>query len=431
MPQRLRKALWLLLSLFSTMLYSTSSIAHFNLNLNVRIIHVEHQSDGVNIYLRLPMPYLVAHLLGEAEEGDMPAPAPYTYNRMEEGRLVHYVDAEALQRSPDGLARLATNSLQLAVDGDSAQLEVVGIRLYPNGQQPGFATLEEAQQAMRGEQAIVAFEPGVYVGDTTVDILLRYNSDTAVASYALSSPLNPGLPDQDKTANLILDYRPGSVQVFRVQGLLDEPVVMSHSLYDSMMTFVGEGVKHILEGIDHVLFVICLVLGAMHLRPLLWRVTGFTVGHSITLSLGFFGFVPSAAWFVPAVETGIALSIIYVAVVAVLPDFFASFKSEKSEWTVVGITTVIGLLHGLGFSFVLQNILQVTSPNIWQSLLAFNVGVEVGQLLIVLVTLAIFYLVGKLGPKVTLISRFAIAAACAAISLLWVIERGNSIITNI
>lgn len=307
----------------------------------------------------------------------------------------------------------------------------MAIKLYPNGQQPDFATLEEARDAMRGDLPVELFQRGIYVGDTTADILLRYSSEEAIDAYALSSPLNPGLPNQEKTANLVLDYRPGSVQVFRVQGLLDEPVVMSHSLYDSMMTFVGEGVKHILEGIDHVLFVICLVLGAMHLRPLLWRVTGFTVGHSITLSLGFFGFVPSAAWFVPAVETGIALSIIYVAVVAVLPDFFASFKSEKSEWTVVGITTVIGLLHGLGFSFVLQNILQVTSPNIWQSLLAFNVGVEVGQLMIVLVTLAIFYLVGKLGPKVTLISRFVIAAACAAISLLWVIERGASVLINI
>jgi hypothetical protein len=169
----------------------------------------------------------------------------------------------------------------------------------------------------------------------------------------------------------------------------------------------------------------------MHLRPLLWRVTGFTIGHSITLSLGFFGFVPSAAWFVPAIETGIALSIIYVAIVAVLPDFDPKFKSEKSEWTVVGITSLIGLLHGLGFSFVLQNILQVTSPNIWQSLLSFNLGVEIGQLVIVLITLLVFYLIGMLGQRVTQVSRYLVAGSCMAISLTWVIERGNSIITNI
>ena len=302
--------------------------------------------------------------------------------------------------------------------------------LYPNGIQPDFATLEDAQKAFRRTQAFTAFEKGVYVGDTTVDVLLHYSSIESIDAYALSSDLNPGLPDQDQTANLVLDYLPGSVQVFRVRGLLQEPIVVTHSVVDAMMTFIGEGIKHIIEGLDHVLFVICLVLGAMHLRPLLWRVTGFTIGHSITLSLGFFGFVPSADWFVPAVETGIALSIIYVAVVAVLPDFLPSFRSEKSEWTVVGITGLIGLLHGLGFSFVLQNILQVTSPNIWQSLLAFNLGVEVGQLIIVLVTLLVFYLIGSVSLQATVISRYLIAGSCAAISLWWVVERGSTIILS-
>lgn len=430
---RIRKRVvhWLLLPIFCLSIFSVPSHAHFNLNLNVRIVHVEHQSDGLNIYLRLPMPYLVAHLLGEAEEGDMPDPAPYTYNRMEEAMLVHYVDTAALASSLDGLTGLASDSLRLTIDGRDRELEVMAVKLYPNGQQPDFATLEEAQKAMRGELGVSAFEQGVYVGDTTADILLRYDGEEAVDSYALSSPLNPGLPDQDKTANLVLDYQPGSVQVFRARGLLDEPVVVTHSMYDSMVTFLSEGIKHILEGLDHVLFVICLVLGAMHLRPLLWRVTGFTIGHSITLSLGFFGFVPAGAWFVPAVETGIALSIIYVAVVAVLPDFYPSFKSEKSEWTVVGITTLIGLLHGLGFSFVLHNILQVTSPNIWQSLLSFNLGVEIGQLVIVLVTLSVFYLIGMFGQRATQVSRYLVAGICMAISLKWVIERANSIITNI
>ena len=150
--------------------------------------------------------------------------------------------------------------------------------------------------------------------------------------YALSSSLNPGLPDQDETANLVLDYSPSGVQVFRARGLLQEPVVVTRSLLDAVVTFIKEGVIHILEGLDHVLFVICLVLGAMRLKPLLWRVTGFTIGHSITLSLGFYGFVPSAAWFVPAVETGIALSIIYVAVVAVaLCD--CSRKKGNGPWS--------------------------------------------------------------------------------------------------
>lgn len=431
MACRFRACLRLLLLTVSALLYTSTANAHFNLNLNVRIIHVEHQSDGMNIYMRLPMPYLVAHLLGEVDTDGLPEPAPYTTNRMEDGKLVHYVDAEQLKRSAGGLASLARDGLVVTGGGNRLNLEVERILVYPNGSQPDFATLEEAQKAFLETQSFSAIEKGIYVGDTTVDVLLRYSGSEPLDKYALSSSLNPGLPDQEQTANLVLDYSPGSVQAFRVRGLLHDPVTVTNSVFDALMTFIGEGIKHILEGLDHVLFVICLVLGAMHIKPLLWRVTGFTIGHSITLSLGFFGFVPSAAWFVPAVETGIALSIIYVAIVAVLPDFNPKFKSTKSEWIVVGITGLIGLLHGLGFSFVLQNILQVTSPNIWQSLVAFNIGVEIGQLMIVIVAVLVFYLISHFGDRATKINRYLVAGVCTTTSLYWVVERGNSILANI
>ncbi|MCZ6579807.1 MAG: HupE/UreJ family protein, partial [Gammaproteobacteria bacterium] len=398
----------------------TTASAHFKLNLNVRILHVEHLADGLNVYMRLPMPYLVAHLLGEIDENGLPAPAPYTGNRLEQGKLVHTVDVAQLRQSTDGLALLARQGIDLSIDGKNLKASIARIKIYRNGSQPDFATLDDARQAFEEKQSFDEFEQGIYVGDTTVDVQLRYTTEGAVYQYALSSNLNPGLPDQDETANLILDYSPSGVQVFRARGLLHEPVVVTRSVLDAVLTFIKEGVVHILEGLDHVLFVICLVLGAMRLKPLLWRVTGFTIGHSITLSIGFFGFVPAAAWFVPAVETGIALSIIYVAVVAVVPRF----QQKKGEWAVMGVTGLIGLLHGLGFSFVLQNILQVTSPNIWQSLVAFNIGVELGQLLIVICAWFVFYLIGLLGARAAKINRYLVASVCAFTALYWVIERG-------
>ena len=120
-----------------------------------------------------------------------------------------------------------------------------------------------------------------------------------------------------------------------------------------------------------------------------------------------------------------------VAIVAVLPDFKSGWQQEKNEWTVVSITGLIGLLHGLGFSFVLQNILQVTSPNIWQSLVAFNVGVELGQLLIVIVAVLVFYLISLLGESAIKINRTIVAGLCAVIASYWVIERGSSVLANI
>ena len=427
MTARSRHIARLYLFIALSLLCVTTTSAHFKLNLNVRIVHVEHLADGLQVYMRLPMPYLVAHLLGEVDETGLPSPAPYTRNRLEDGKLVHYVDVAQLKQSTDGLALLAGQGLSLSVDGKIVNLEVDRVNIYRNGTQPDFATLDDARQAFQKNQLFDVFEQGTYVGDTTVDVLMRYTSQGAVYQYALSSSLNPGLPDQDETANLVLDYSPGGVQVFRARGLLQEPVVVTRSLFDAVVTFIKEGVIHILEGLDHVLFVICLVLGAMRLKPLLWRVTGFTIGHSITLSLGFYGFVPSAGWFVPAVETGIALSIIYVAVVAVTPRL----QQEKGDWTVVGVTGLIGLLHGLGFSFVLQNILQVTSPNIWQSLLAFNLGVEAGQVMIVIGAWFVFYLIGRIGDRAVKINRYLVASLCAFIALFWVIERANNFLVNI
>ncbi len=428
---RSRTLYTLCLFLVLSMVCATAK-AHFKLNLNVRIIHVEHVKDGLNAYTRLPMPYLVAHLLGEVDDTGLPLPAPYTRNRLEEGKLAHYVDVAQLSQSTYGLALLAAQGLDLSMDGAAVNANIDSIRIYKNGTQPNFATLEDARKSFEAVPVFDSFEKDVYVGDTTVDVFLRYASGGAVYDYALSSKLNPGLPDQGETANLVLDYSSGGVQVFRARGLLHDPIVVTRSVLDAVATFVKEGIKHILEGLDHVLFVICLVLGAMSLRPLLWRVTGFTIGHSVTLTIGFFGYVPSAAWFVPAVETGIALSIIYVALVAVLPDFKmagpeSTGQQNENSWPVVAVTGLIGLLHGLGFSFVLQNILQVTSPSIWQSLLAFNVGVEIGQIVIVLTTWLLLYIVGRLNRRAASLSRYLIAVGCVLMALYWVVERGSNI----
>ncbi|MEM7024965.1 MAG: hypothetical protein AAF637_20645, partial [Pseudomonadota bacterium] len=74
--------------------------AHFQLNLNVRIFHVEHLADGLRVYLRTPMPYLVADRIGPLGDDDLPEPAPFTFNRMEEGRPMHLVDQDTLRTEP-------------------------------------------------------------------------------------------------------------------------------------------------------------------------------------------------------------------------------------------------------------------------------------------------------------------------------------------
>ena len=202
-----RSCLLIVLSL----LCATTVSAHFKLNLNVRIIHVDHLSDGLNVYMRLPMPYLVAHLLGEIDEDGLPSPAPYTSNRLEDGKLVHFVDVAQLRDSTDGLAQLALQGLDISIDGKIVNTQADRVNIYRNGTQPDFATLDDAKKAFQEQSSFDEFDQDIYVGDTTVDVLIRYTSQSAVYQYALSSSLNPGLPDQDLTANLVLDYSPGGI----------------------------------------------------------------------------------------------------------------------------------------------------------------------------------------------------------------------------
>ena len=425
MPAIRNSALWgVILSLFFLLGVAAPATAHFLLNLNVRILHVEHLAEGLRVYLRTPMPYLVADRVGPVGADGLPEPAPYTTNRMEEGKLVHYLDSGQLSRDPKGLGTLAAEGFRLVIDGKPQDATVEQVHVYLVGRQPKFATLVEAKAAFASRPVYPDTTGPVYVGDVVVDIILLYKAGGPVYDYAISSTLNPGLPGQEDTANLILDYSPGGPQVFRARGLLAEPVAISRSVLSAVVTFIKEGVRHILGGLDHVLFVLCLVLGATQIRNLVWRVTGFTIGHTVTLSAGFFGFVPSGAWFVPTVETGIALSIIYAAAIAVLP------RSEQngSERNLFAVTCAIGLLHGLGFSFVLHKILQINSPDIWQSLLAFNVGVEIGQLSIIVIAWPLFRLVDHVSRWAWHVGRWAVAAGCAAIALFWTGQRALSVI---
>ncbi|RBW58642.1 HupE/UreJ family protein [Ruegeria sp. A3M17] len=405
---------------------AAASHAHFLLNLNVRIFHVEHTSDGLRIFLRTPMPYLVADKIGEMGEDGLPEAAPFTTNAVEDGQVVHFVDSAQIATDPLGLGRIAEAGTLIDIAGTRVLGNVEAVTIHKVNEEPGFATLSEAKQSLSGGTTLSAGSPA-YVGDVIVDVIIRYELGSTPTSYAISSTLNPGLLDQDMTANLILDYGSNDPLVFRTRGLMEDPVTVSRSRLAGIATFVWEGVRHILEGIDHVLFVVCLVIGATGLHALLWRVTGFTVGHSVTLSLGFFGYVPSGAWFVPLVETGIALSIVYAAVLAIRRDELG----RKSNKKVFVVTILMGLLHGLGFSFVLHEILQVTSPNIWQSLLAFNVGVEIGQLAIVLVTWPLLHIFAKLGQTSEMSLRLSIAIGCGAIASWWTFERGKVFLSMI
>ncbi len=405
-------------------LFSFSAVhAHFNLDLNIRTIHVVHTDQGLDVYMRLPTPLYLASSAKNADDGERPAAAPFTYNRLESGDLMHYLDIEAIRNSPHELASIAASGQEFAVDGKQLEAQILDFKLHPVLEQPPFSSLDEVKRAFASDGVFPYSDPKIYVGATVTDLLLRYRHDAAVDTYSFRSAFNPNLEGQESTANLILDYFPGNVRVHRLTGLLNDAVEIRNSEWAAILAFVRQGTVHILEGLDHVLFVLCLTLGAAGLTGLLWRITGFTLGHTVTLVLGFFGFVPKGEWFIPSVETAIALTIIYAASLLILH----SERHRPNSAAMFTVTTGIGLIHGLGFSFVLHELLLPGNVHLWKSLISFNIGVELGQVLIVLCVWGVLRAIARFAPSAITPVRWCVAAACIAPASFWAFERGMSL----
>ena len=141
------------------------------------------------------------------------------------------------------------------------------------------------------------------------------------------------------------------------------------------MRFVSSGFSHILDGTDHLLFLFCLVIPFRRFRSLVVDRHGVHVAHSITLIASAYDLAPDALWFPPLIETLIAASIVYMA----LENIVGVPRTSQRRWM---IAFGFGLVHGFGFSFALRETLQFAGSHLLTSLLAFNVGVELGQLLV-------------------------------------------------
>ena len=168
----------------------------------------------------------------------------------------------------------------------------------------------------------------------------------------------------------------GSVQVARLMpGDPFVQVTASPSRFDVAYTYTGLGIKHILKGFDHLLFLVCLLLIARTPKRILITVTGFTLVHSVTLALSALNIVTLQ---VAPVEAIIALSIVFLATEIA--------KGERASLTwkyPIAVSGSFGLLHGFGFAAVLNEI-GLPETEIVTGLLFFNIGVEVGQILFVM-----------------------------------------------
>jgi hypothetical protein len=204
----------------------------------------------------------------------------------------------------------------------------------------------------------------------------------------------------------------GVERVFRFDG--DPGVVpLDPRWHQSLLRFLRQGFEHVLDGADHLLFLLCLVVPFRRdVRALVWIVTAFTAGHSVTLLSAAYGAAPAALWFPPLIEVLIAATIFYTAVENVIAP------NVRRRWL---LAFGFGLVHGFGFSFALTSTLQFAGSHVLTSLLAFNVGIELGQLLALAVIVPALYALFRYVPERA--GGIVLAVLVAHTAWHWLIER--------
>jgi hypothetical protein len=188
--------------------------------------------------------------------------------------------------------------------------------------------------------------------------------------------------------------------------------------FEVILTYTKLGITHIWTGVDHLLFVLALIMIVRGTRPLIATITAFTLAHSITLALATLGVIHVPG---PPVEATIALSIVFVASEIIHLHKGRIGLAARKPWI---IAFTFGLLHGLGFAGALAEI-GLPPHDIPLALLFFNVGVEIGQLLFIAAVLSLVALLVRL-VRMPLDSRWTVvlpAYAIGGLASYWVFER--------
>ena len=306
-------------------------------------------------------------------------------------------------------------------------LSGVDLRLGGNTDDlPGAQRYDQAR-ALSDEQLVQAFEGqlpkawallGVQGQVLDYQIQIESQSDLELPRPAtLAIELEPPRPwiwqaDPRLGEFVIRDQSERAYTALLAPGQASNPLDQQVSARDQFVTYVLSGIDHIVpKGLDHILFVIGLFLFSAHWKPLLAQVSVFTLAHTVTLALASLGIVVIA----PAiVEPLIALSILYIAVENLLPKRPLS----RRLWLVL----VFGLLHGLGFASVLQEF-GLGGEYFVLSLVGFNLGVELGQLLVLAPLMLVLGTWAHRQPWYRGLVQIPASLVIGSIGALWTFER--------
>ena len=262
----------------------------------------------------------------------------------------------------------------LKVLASTLQLWEGNIRLEPSAAAGRLApvsdrSFEDYDQAATGvgqplaPDTVIGFQMGY------LDAHFVYPISSPNSVFSIESSLAAELGDYTKLAVRFIPFGEAS-RAMMLNGASGR-VALDPPWYQASVGFIRLGIEHILSGIDHLLFLLCLIIPFRRVRSLIPVITAFTLGHSVTLIGTAYGLAPVGRWFPPFVETAIALSIVYMALENIVG------ASLRRRWIIAGL---FGLVHGFGFADALRDQLQFAGSNLLISLFSFNVGIEIGQL---------------------------------------------------
>ena len=203
-----------------------------------------------------------------------------------------------------------------------------------------------------------------------LDVLFEY----PVRSEHSTFSINTSLERPDLRVNTVMRFLPpeGSDRLFEYTGNPGR-IWLNPDWFQAFRRFVALGFTHILNGLTHLVFLACVVIPFRRMRALAIIVTAFIVAHSVTLTASAFRVAPNVLWFQPLIETLVAVSILYVAF-----ENMVGAKLERRSMSTFGF----GLVHGFALSFALPEMLQFGGTHVFVSRFAFNIGIELGLLLV-------------------------------------------------
>jgi len=253
-----------------------------------------------------------------------------------------------------------------------------------------------------------------------LDVLLEY----PIRSDRSELALEPSFGRLGLRVSTAVRYLPadGGVRAFALHG---DPGLLrlDPRWHQAALQFAESGFLHILEGIDHLLFLLCLVIPLRRVRPLVLVVSAFTLGHSVTLAGSAFGLAPDALWFPPLVELLIALSIVWMALENIVAAAAGRSVAER-RWIMA---LAFGLVHGFGFSFALRDTLQFAGAHLLGALVSFNLGVELGQLAVLALVIPALHLFVRYAA-VERVAIILLSALIAHTGWHWLLERGDRLL---